>query len=141
MPELANEDNKSNDTRKYSEKDETCQIVLTQDGVVMTKDLLQERLMQVLSSAGGRLSIDDASTLLAVDSYHIEQHFQEYRRYNSSGRRLDYRAVHGSHGGNYQSAACQEQWPCVSVRPGYFRVGNANRLGYYLPCNNESQVE
>jgi hypothetical protein len=73
-PELANEDNKSkNDISKHSEKDDACQIVSTQDGDVMTKDLLQERLMEMLSSAGGRLSIEDASTLLAVDSCHVKQ--------------------------------------------------------------------
>lgn len=73
VPEFANEDRISKDVREYSETDADCQLVSTQDGVFMTKDRLKERLLEQLASFGGRMSVEDTATTLAVDTAHIER--------------------------------------------------------------------
>jgi hypothetical protein len=66
------EDKKTADARLYSETDSSCQVVSTHDGVVMTKDRLQKRLLKELTAAGGRLSVEESASILAVDPVHIE---------------------------------------------------------------------
>lgn len=73
VPELAHHDKKKSDPCPYSDTDVSCQLVATlDDQLVMTKEQMQVKLMQELSAVGGRMSVEDAATALAVDPAHIE---------------------------------------------------------------------
>jgi len=73
VPQLAHEDRKSDDVAEFSETDDACQLVTTRDGVYMTKEQLQVRLKGELAAVGGRMSVEHAATVMAVDPAHVEQ--------------------------------------------------------------------
>lgn len=71
--EIANVDRTSKHVSKFSETNLDCQIVSTKDGYIITKEQLRVRLLEELTSVGGRLSVDAAATVLAVDPVYIPQ--------------------------------------------------------------------